>query len=239
MSRYYQQLDRAGGFDYELHQLPAIGARTFRGPLIDLSSPYLAFIGSAQTFGRFVETPFPRLLSRRLGIPGSPNLGVGGAGPRHFLTSEYLELINRAEAAVIQVLSGRSASNSLFDNSESGGMIGRIRGEPSLTRAESLYSRAEIFPTRYHLVQIINETRSDYLATFVQLLRKIVVPKILFWFSTRLPQYEENYQEIPNGVLGAFPQISKPKNGRAPCGLLRRLPSMRLYRRLTPDSLAE
>jgi LPS sulfotransferase NodH len=210
LSRYYQNLDRAGGLDYELYQLPTIGSRTFRGPPVDTSAPYLAFIGSAQTFGRFVPAPFPSLLGARLGIPVL-NLAVGGAGPRHFLAREYLELINGAEAVVIQILSGRSASNSLFDNSESGGMIGRIRGEQSQTRAEEFFSRLGQSSSMSRIEEIINETRNDYMSSFVQLLHIIVVPKILFWFSTRVPQYKENYENIPNGVLGAFPHLVNQK----------------------------
>ena len=79
--------------------------------------------GAAQTFGRFVERPFPTLLAERLGLPAL-NLGAGGAGPRHFDRPEYLDALNRAEAVVLQVLSGRSASCSLFDNSATGRIVG-------------------------------------------------------------------------------------------------------------------
>lgn len=210
MSRYYQKLDHAGGLDYRIYQLPTIGWRTFRGPQIDTSAPYLAFIGSAQTFGRFVPTPFPSLLGFRLGIPVL-NLAIGGAGPRHFLAHEYLELINGAEAVVIQILSGRSASNSLFDNSESGGMIGHFRGEQSKIRAEEFFARLGQPSSESQIEEIVNETRNDYMSSFIELLRKIVVPKILFWFSTRTPQYEENYENVPHGVLGAFPHLVNKK----------------------------
>lgn len=206
MSRYYQDLDRAGGFDYELYQLPTLGGREFRGPPVNTSAPYLAFIGASQTFGRFVPRPFPCLLGTRLGIPVL-NLAVGGAGPRHYLARNYLELINGAEAVVIQVMSGRSASNSLFDNSESGGMIGHVRGEQSTVRADEFYSRLGQSSSKPRFEAIVNETRNDYMSSFIQLLRKIVVPKILFWFSRRHPQYAEDYEKIPEAVLGDFPQL--------------------------------
>jgi len=64
--------------------------------------------------------PFPTLLGDRLNC--CLNLGVGGAGPRLFLNGQFLDVINQAEAVVIQIMSGRSASNSLFDNSVSGGI---------------------------------------------------------------------------------------------------------------------
>lgn len=206
LSRYYQKLDSPGGLDYEIYNLPAVGPRTFRGPAIDTSAPYLAFVGSAHTFGRFVPAPFPHLLGTRLGIPVL-NMAVGGAGPRHFLAAEYVDLMNGAEAVVIQVLSGRSASNSQFDNFHSGGMMGRIRGEQSPTRAEDFFLRFAQSASPSRIEEIVHETRYDYMSSFVRLLRRIVVPKILFWFSTRVPRYEENYSNIPNGVLGAFPHL--------------------------------
>ena len=206
MSRYYQDLDRAGDLDYELYQLPAIDSRTFRGPPVNTSAPYLAFIGAAQTFGRFVPTPFPRELGTRLGIPVL-NLAVGGAGPRHYLAQNYLELINGAETVVVQIMSGRSASNSLFDNSGSGGMIGRVRGEQSAIPAEEFFSRLQKTCSKSRVREIVDETRHDYVLSFVQLLRKIVAPKILFWFSTRTPQYNANYDNPPFGIFGAFPHL--------------------------------
>lgn len=206
MSHYYQKLDRGGGFDYGLYQIPNLGSRGIRGPPVDTTAPYLAFVGAAQTFGRFATVPFPSLLGASLGTPVL-NLAAGGAGPRYFLTREYLELINGAEAVVIQILSGRSASNSLFDNSESGGMTGRLRGEQSTIRADVFFSRLGQSSSRSQIEEIVDETRKDYTSQFVQLLREIIVPKILFWFSTRAPMYTENYGNIPYGIFGAFPQL--------------------------------
>jgi LPS sulfotransferase NodH len=205
LSRYYQNLDQAGGLDYELYRVSTIG-REFRGPAIDTAAPYLAFLGSAHTFGRFVAAPFPSLLGQRLGIQVL-NLAVGGAGPRHYLTREYLELLNGAEAVIIQVLSGRSASNSMFDNTQSGGLMGCVRGQASPIRAEEFFTQLGKSSDKSRFEEVINETRDDYMSSFVQLLRKIVVPRILFWFSTRTPHYEEDLANIPHGVLGAFPQL--------------------------------
>ena len=134
------------------------------------------------------------------------NLAVGGSGPRHYLAPEYLELMNRAEAVVIQVMSGRCASNSLFDNSKSGGMRGFIRGEQTTISADEFYSRLVKSSSKSEIEKIVSETRMDYSLNFVRLLRKIATPKLLFWFSTRAPEYEENYENLP-GIFGAFPQL--------------------------------
>src|SRR5687767_7648017 len=98
MGEYYQQLDRRL-FDYDLQSLAGIPDKAFRGPAVDLSRPYVACIGAAQTFGRFCERPFPALLADRLGIQFL-NLGVGGASPRLFDVPEFLELANGAALVI-------------------------------------------------------------------------------------------------------------------------------------------
>jgi len=210
VSRYYQDLDRPGGFDYRLFQIPALGAATFRGPEIDLSRSYLACVGAAQTFGRFVAEPYPALLGARLGIPVL-NLGIGGAGPRQFLKPAFLQLLNQAEAVVIQVLSGRSASNSLFDNSVSGGMVGRVRVDQSMRRSDEFFREFCATASRDALAALVAETRDDYMASFIQLLQKITAPKILLWLSTRPPGAHDDYSNPPNSVFGPFPQLVNRK----------------------------
>src|SRR5947208_1072268 len=182
MAHFYQDLDRAGGFDYQLQRLAELGEREFRGPPIDLDKPYLACVGAAQTFGRFVHEPYPTLLGRRLGLPVL-NLGLGGVGPRHFAKRKYLNLINRAEAVVFQVMSGRSASNSLFDNSEGGALTGTTPLAPAPIRAEEFLARAAETLSRPEFEKIIAETRADYVAEFLALLDKVAVPRILLWLS--------------------------------------------------------
>ena len=206
MSTYYQRLDRPGGFDYELYEIPGLGSRTFRGPPADTSAPYLAFIGGAQTFGRFASEPYPTLLGARLGIPVL-NLGAGGAGPRYFEAPELLRLINGAEAVVVQVMSGRSASNSMFDNSESGAMIGRLRSDQSPLRSDAFFVKFAQSCSEIEFKKVVDETRDDYMSSFVKLLQNIVVPKILLWFSIRQPQYVDDFKSLPFGVLKAFPQL--------------------------------
>jgi LPS sulfotransferase NodH len=206
MSEYYQNLDRSGGFEYDLYRISSLGLRYFRGPAIDMNRPFIAFVGSAHTFGRFVSQAFPTLLAKRLDIPAI-NLGVGGAGPRHFNTNAYVELLNRSEAVVVQVLSARSSSNSLFDNSRNGGMQGRSEFADHEIRAEEFFRRVADKYGVQRCKQLIRETREDYVLTFIDFLRKIAAPKILLWLSTREPDYVEDYEKVPYGVFGAFPQL--------------------------------
>jgi len=97
LSRGYQLSD-AHIVDYQVYQLPGVRG-VFRGPPLT-SDRYVACIGAAQTFGRFVQNPFPSLLAEALGVEAL-NLGRGGVGPSFALSEPGLmDSINRAEAAI-------------------------------------------------------------------------------------------------------------------------------------------
>src|SRR5262245_46671040 len=78
---------------------------------------YFVCLGAAQTFGRFCTKPYPSILSDRLGIPVL-NISHGGAGPSFFCgnNERLLSYLNGALFVVLQVMSGRSESNSLFES---------------------------------------------------------------------------------------------------------------------------
>jgi LPS sulfotransferase NodH len=199
LGTYYQQLDHPA-FDYELFAMSSFPGRTFRGPPADIAQPFAVCIGAAQTFGRFTKSPFPQILSERLKLPFL-NLAVGGVGPRHYDDDAYLQTINRAEAVVIQVLSGRSASNSLFDNREKGDLFGRRISDGKVMRFEEFYD--DLCATSPELIEsIIKETQQDYVNSFIHLLSRIHVPKILLWMSDRDPAVE-----YPSYRLNSFPQF--------------------------------
>ena len=99
MSDFYQQLD-APHFDYAMAAVPGIDGHTFRGPVPSLERGYIACIGGAQTFGRFVADPWPAQLSRALGV-ACLNLGLGGAGPRFARSPQVLAVLARARLVVV------------------------------------------------------------------------------------------------------------------------------------------
>ncbi|MEX3011328.1 DUF6473 family protein [Hoeflea sp. TYP-13] len=204
MGHYYQNLDQPN-FDYELAEYPEIGPKQFRGPAVDISRPYAVCIGAAQTYGRFAARPYPNILSEELGLPVL-NLGVGGAGPEHFDDPAYVSIINRSEFVVIQVLAGRSASNSLFSNREDGGVLGKRLSDNKTMRFEHFFEDLFAGGDIETIEKVVQETRENYTITFANLLAKIQVPKILFWFSDRSPDYEDNFND-PYAVLNRYPQL--------------------------------
>ena len=204
MSKYYQGLDE-GHFDYQLCELDGDPRHLFRGPAVDRSRPYIVCLGAAQTFGRFCHKPFPQLLSEHLGLQVL-NLGIGGSGPSAFLRSHYLAWLNGAEAVVVQVLSGRSEGNSLFDNSAHGGLRGiRLSDGVEMRYEQFLAELIASSPTQL-VEEIVRETRDNYVLNMNRLLEAIRKPKILLWLSNRSPRYFPDLRS-PLRTLGAFPQL--------------------------------
>jgi LPS sulfotransferase NodH len=135
------------------------------------------------------------------------NLGVGGAGPAHFNNPTYLDLINRAEAVIVQVMSGRSASNSQFDNSRSGTLAGKRLADGKEIRADEFFKGIAVSKDLAAFARLATETRIDYIAASRSLLRNIVPTRILFWFSVRTPDYQDVYSDLPFSVFNSYPQL--------------------------------
>lgn len=219
----YQERDREVT-DYQMYQLGETGL-SFRGPMPAAlpTGGYFTCLGAAQTFGCFCEQPYPTLLSAKLGIP-SLNLGYGGAGPEFFLKQEaLLPYINNSRFVIIQVMSGRSQSNSLFD---CGGLeyMTRIRDGVRMGANEAYQSLLDgsaqlgnLPPKRLFSAlarrlaipsvrRIVRETRENWCRSQAALQERITVPIILLWYSKRSPDHVFGYRSI-SSLFGEFPQL--------------------------------
>jgi Domain of unknown function (DUF6473) len=200
----YQERDHEI-IDYELYRLSGTGHQ-LRGPEPATLTPcdYFTCVGAAQTFGCFCERPYPSLLSERLGLPVL-NLGFAGAGPRFFLQEEgLLKYVNEGRFAIVQVMSGRSEDNSLFDTGGREYLIRRSDGQR--IGAEPAYRKLLETESIERVEAVVEETRANWVETFSGLLQAIEVPSILFWFSRRAPEYEESYADV-HSLFGEFPQL--------------------------------
>lgn len=203
MSRFYQDLD-APHFDYRLATIPGAEHTQLRGPLADRSGPFVACIGAAQTFGRFVERPFPELLGEALGVP-CVNAGIAGTGPRYWLQPDVLAAVGAARLVVVQVLSGRSAGNSLYRN-DSGRHDGVVVATGERVRFETFLERVIATGDRALLERVVAETRADYVDAMRRLGEALRAPTVLLWLSHRAPEYTVDGTSS-FGVLNHFPQL--------------------------------
>ena len=242
----YQERDKHI-VDYRMYELPGVapypGSGRFRGPPV-VGSRYIACLGAAQTFGCFCAEPYPVLLSKVLGIQ-TLNLGYGGAGPTfHNSNPRLLGYINDAKVAIVQMMSARSQSNSLF-RTRSHARDGIRVSDGAVVTAERFYHDLALSqPDR--LADIVEETRENYVQNMLRLLRDITPPKILFWFSVRHPEYTASYRLPLARIFGGFPQlVNRPMVDRlrvaadryVECVTSRGLPQQLLDRRGRPTSV--
>lgn len=202
------QLEDENIVDYSLWRLPGIDI-DLRGPVPELESDgYIVTIGAAQTFGRFVSEPYPEIISKRIGLPAL-NLGVSGAGPSFFVQRpKLLSIINNAKLAIVQVMSGRSSSNSLIEVQENQGIVKRVNAAADVKGvfAETAYLEllAELSPVE--LSELRAEIRFRALMEMQDLLRRITIPRVVFWFSDRDLDYSENLRDL-SGYWGGYPHF--------------------------------
>ncbi len=203
----YQERDREI-VDYQIYRDEETGL-WLRGPRPERSkeSRYIACLGGAQTFGCFCDKPYSRLLQEALKTP-IVNWGVGGAGPSFFLRQEKIfGVLNKAICVIVQVMSGRSESNSVFDTGGLAFVTRRSDGRRLGARVayQSLLRQKMIFG-RKGLKRIISETRENWIRNNRSLIEKIDVPVVLFWFAKREPDYRERYIHVST-LLGGFPHL--------------------------------
>jgi hypothetical protein len=206
MGRGYQERDYEI-IDYDLWELEGLD-RELRGPrpaTLD-QGQYFACLGAAQTFGCYAEEPFPALIAQRIGLPAL-NLGTAGAGPLFFLRmgEKLLQHVNGARFAIVQVMSGRSEDNRVFESA--GFEYGWRRSDGARIGAEPAWAAALEEHGADFIEEVARETRENWVRHFRELLESITVPKILFWFSRRAPEdYVPDYSSI-GSLFGQFPHL--------------------------------
>jgi hypothetical protein len=166
---------------------------------------YFVCLGAAQTFGRFCPRPFPTLLQDRLGLPVL-NISHGGAGPWFFCqdNDRLLDYLNGARFVVLQVMSGRSEGNSLFESRGVGHY--KRRSDGAEMTSDAAFEELLRTESRTIVARIVEETRTNWLASYRRILVKLASPTVLFWFSTRKPDHR-NANDGLRGLFGDYPQL--------------------------------
>jgi hypothetical protein len=191
----YQTLD-AEIADYQEFTVRGCDIK-FRGPGFDPfaeKGSFFACIGAAQTYGRFYEHPFPNLLAERLRLKAL-NLAVGGAGPGFYL--QYPSLIdacNRAKFVILQAMAARHDTNSRFEAD------GHVEFLKDLIKGDSVDSgiawRRIVDEDFENTSGYIAETRRSWLEETRKLVDAISVPVIFFWYASREPDYEIDWDAM-------------------------------------------
>lgn len=173
----------------------------FRGPRKPLDTDYVAFLGSTETYGRFIETPFPQLIEAQLKMP-CVNFGVVNAGVDLYLNDpSVMDMVVQASAKVVQVMGAQNMSNRYYS-------VHPRRNDRFLRASERL---EELYPevdfTEFHFVRhmlgrlmevsaerfaiVTEELRQAWTARMKSMLTQIRGRVVLLWFAHHAVPEEE------------------------------------------------
>ena len=186
----------ANALDYNYCQYSG-SERHFRGPRDDLDGEYYVAIGGTETFGKFVELPFPSVLERLIQKP-VVNLGQMYAGAEFFPgDNRIFSICNSATAAIIQLTSAQNMNNRFYSVHprrndrflEPSSLLRTIYRDVDFTEIHFtghlmnvLHSRC---PTRFNTV--LSGLRSEWVSKMKSLIKKLSCPVILIWMADHAP----------------------------------------------------
>ncbi len=165
----------------------------FRGPRKRLDVPYLAFIGGTETYGKYIEKPFPTLVEKAM-RQTCINFGCVNGGIDAFVNDPtVMGICREADLTVVQVMGANYLSNRFYSVHprrndrflRASTVLQAIYhdvdfSEFSFTRhmLGTLHSRSiERFDT------VVQELREAWLARMRNLLSQVGERAILLWFS--------------------------------------------------------
>lgn len=85
-----------------------------RGPVRELDQPYLAFLGSTEVYGRFIDTPFPEDVETLLQMPCVNFAAINGGLDSYIFDPTLREMAAGADVAVLQVMGAQNLSNDFY-----------------------------------------------------------------------------------------------------------------------------
>ncbi|MEZ5716759.1 MAG: DUF6473 family protein [Paracoccaceae bacterium] len=175
----------------------------FRGPERALTGDYIAFLGGTETYGKFIEEPFPELVEDELGLT-CVNLGQINAGVDVYLNDlTVLTAAAGARLAVVQVMGANNLSNRFYSVhprrndrflKASATMRSVFRDidftEFHFTR-HLLGTLAARAPERFQLV--IDEVQQAWLSRMGLLLQRVGQRAVLLWFADHAPPEKTDF----------------------------------------------
>lgn len=170
---------------------------SFRGPPANLDEPYCAVLGGSESFGKFLERPFPSLLENLRGTP-VVNLGFLNAGTDVFANDEtVLNICNKAEMTVIQIMGAQNASNEYYS-------VHPRRNDRFLNASNllhSIYRNVDFTDIHFtgHLLHVLadqsrekfmtvrNALKENWVKKMQSILDQINGPVVLLWLADHTP----------------------------------------------------
>lgn len=181
-----------GGIDYAPCRY-GMSKLLFRGPRRDTTGDFVAFLGSTETYGKFIQTPFPERVSELTGLP-TVNFGCINAGVDTFHDDDtVVSLCRRARVCVVQVMGADRLSNRLYSvHARRNDRF--VRATATLSRLYPQVDFAEIHFTRHLLATlraadasafgaVVESLARDWCDRMESLIARLKVPVILLHLS--------------------------------------------------------
>jgi hypothetical protein len=181
-----------GGLDYAPCRYGA-SRLVFRGPSRRTDRPYVAALGGTETYGRFVERPWPVLVEAATGLR-MLNLGCVNAGlDVHLNDPEILRIAGGGQATVVQVTGAQNLTNRFYAvHPRRNDRF--LRATPALRGLYPDVDFTEVHFTR-HLVatlaardagrfaEVLDDLRATWIARMRALLSACARPRVLLWLA--------------------------------------------------------
>lgn len=169
----------------------------FRGPKQALKKGYCAVIGGTETYGKFIEDPYPALLADLSGRT-IVNLGYGNAGAGLYLgDAGVLTICKNADTTIIEITGAQNISNKYYS-------VHPRRNDRFVGASKALHSLyPEVDFTEFHftghlLAALANrsnerfdilcrELRVQWVSRMKTVLEKIDGDVILLWLARHSP----------------------------------------------------
>lgn len=171
--------------------------RVFRGPKVATDGIYDVVIGGTETFGKFVEMPYPDLMSTKSGVP-AVNLGQMYSGADYFGDDrDLLALSAKARRVVIQLTGVQNMTNRFY-------LVHPRRNDRFLRPTKllsAIFSDVDFTDIHFtgHLMgalqtqspgrfeAVLAGMRDDWIERMRSLILAISSPVTLLWMSDRAP----------------------------------------------------
>ena len=197
----------ANALDYEFCGYGSSN-RQFRGPELRTDKTYYAAIGGSETFGKFVESPFPKVLQDLSGVPVA-NLGQMYCGIDYPIgESAVLDICNGADATIIQLTCVQNMTNQYYSVHprrndrflEASALLRSIYPDIDFTvihftghLMHALYSRC---PRRFN--EIVSDLREEWVFRVHAQLERITNRVVLLWMASDQVGENPNFELMSN-----------------------------------------
>jgi len=170
----------------------------FRGPERPLDGAYCAMLGGTETYGKYIERPFPQLVEDQIGRT-VVNLGQVNAGIDFFAAEDSVgKICSHARVSVIQVLGAQNMSNRFYTVHprrndrflRASGMLKAIYREVDFTEfhftRHMLGTLQAVSADRFAL--LVDELKATWLARMRYLAGRLRGRTVLLWLSDHPPR---------------------------------------------------